>query len=70
MMDLKQIENLLLQEMEDVKGGVAGTCECTRGAGQGSDSDGTCYCTDGGAGQLLLPPSGGDYCLCLKGAGQ
>lgn len=36
MMELKQIENLLLQEMEDVRGGVAGTCECTRGAGQGS----------------------------------
>lgn len=33
-MELKQIESLLLQEMEEVKGGVSGVCSCTSGAGE------------------------------------
>lgn len=31
-MKLESIETLLLQEMENVKGGLAGTCECDKGA--------------------------------------
>lgn len=47
-MELQKIETLLLQEMEDVKGGRGGRCECDSGAGQGTDIDGTCACTNGG----------------------
>lgn len=53
MMKLQQVESLLLQEMEDVKGGLVGTCECTKGAGQSSENGGTCSCSGGGAGQML-----------------
>lgn len=70
-MKISQIEELLLQEMEDIKGGVVGTCQCSKGAGQAGEPGGTCICTDG-AGQLLLdkeivdnPP----VCVCQGGAG-
>lgn len=52
-MELQKIETLLLQEMEEVKGGVDGTCKCDTGAGQSSKPGGNCECTKGGAGQLL-----------------
>lgn len=73
-MEIQKIETLLLQEMEDVKGGASGTCICEKGAGQGTSSDGSCQCTKGGAGQLLNdsgkvdPPT----CMCgtVGGAGQ
>lgn len=44
-MEIQKIETLLLQEMEDVKGGASGTCICEKGAGQGTSSDGSCQCT-------------------------
>lgn len=31
MMELQKIETLLLQEMEDVKGGRGGSCQCDSG---------------------------------------
>lgn len=66
-MKLKQIETLLLQEMEDVKGGASGTCECLKGAGQKIDEGGSCVCTSGAAQKV----SGDDKCLCSGGgAGQ
>lgn len=43
-MELKNIETLLLQEMEDVRGGLAGTCECVSGAGQAKEEGGNCVC--------------------------
>lgn len=55
MMKLQQIETLLLQEMEEVRGGLVGTCECDSGAGQASESGGTCECKKG-AGQLITSP--------------
>lgn len=64
MMKLQNIETLLLQEMEDVKGGTGGTCRCEMGAGQSSQEGGTCVCSQGGAGQLLVKPS---TCLCGNG---
>lgn len=36
-MNLPKIETLLLQEMVEVRGGLAGVCECTKGAGQASE---------------------------------
>lgn len=73
MMKLQQIETLLLQEMEDVKGGLAGVCECTSMAGQSSESGGTCSCSGSGAGQLLTKPDKDiTKCICgtVGGAGQ
>lgn len=50
-MKLEQIENLLLQEMEEVKGGAGGSCSCHTGAGQSSvpEPDGFCECHSGAA---------------------
>lgn len=64
-MQIKQIEELLLQEMEEVKGGIT-TCHCDSGAHQGTATDGNCVCTNGGAAQKL--PSG-STCICKGGAG-
>lgn len=71
-MELQKIETLLLQEMEDVKGGRGGRCECDSGAGQGTDIDGTCACTNGGAGQLIQTKPSEPVCVCgnVGGAGQ
>ncbi len=70
-MKLQQIETLLLQEMEDVKGGfTAGVCECNSGAGQGYDSDGRCLCYKGGAGQLIADPNPTCMCGVAGGSGQ
>lgn len=64
-MKIKQIESLLLQEMEDVRGGASGTCKCESGAGQSSGDDGICECAKGGAAQKIdtgiTPPS---TCVC------
>jgi len=73
-MNIKQIESLLLQEMEDVRGGVSGICKCESGARQSSGDDGICECSKGGAGQkdpdteIISPPK----CVCttVGGAGQ
>lgn len=72
MMKLPQIETLLLQEMENVKGGRAGTCECFTGAAQGPlGSEGTCICSNGGAAQVTKPPIDIPVCVCpTTGAGQ
>lgn len=51
-MELQKIETLLLQEMEEVKGGFGGVCTCEQGAGESTASGGTCNC-DQGAGQQL-----------------
>lgn len=50
------IETLLLQEMEDVRGGAGGVCECQSGAYQGPDKDGECKCKSS-AGQSTKPGS-------------
>lgn len=44
-MNLPKIETLLLQEMVEVRGGLAGVCECTKGAGQASEDGGKCSCS-------------------------
>lgn len=64
------IEQLLLQEMVEVKGG-AGICQCTSGAGQSSTDDGECKCQIGAA-QKVTPtePVGPSFCACDKGAAQ
>ena len=77
-MNIQKMEELLLQEMEYVKGGVAGTispvkgCLCESGAGQGTDGSGSCTCTRGGAGQIkeliVVPPT--PPCVCPSGAQQ
>lgn len=74
-MKIMDIETLLLQEMEDVKGGVAGTCQCVSGAGQSTEIGGKCICTKG-AKQLDNDDTDtdgddddGTVCKCEKGAG-
>lgn len=64
-MNVTNLDVLLLQEMENVKGG-AGTCICGTGAGQGAE--GLCKCNSGAAQNLIKPePS----CACTEGgAGQ
>lgn len=69
-MKLLPIETLLLQEMEDVKGGVGGTCKCESGAGQGEDNEGTCVCTASGAAQVISPTRPPHPCRCDTGAAQ
>lgn len=68
-MEIARIETLLLQEMEDVKGGRAGACHCDKGAGQGPDGDGDCYCKLGGAGMVTVSPDPGCFCGTVGGAG-
>ncbi len=48
-MQIKQIEELLLQEMEEIKGGAVGTCNCKNGAAQGSTDEEVCNCDSGAA---------------------
>lgn len=62
-MEVKQIESLLLQEMEDVKGGLTyGSCTCESGAGQSvNDPGGKCVCSKGGAAQI---DTGIAECIC------
>lgn len=49
-MNIKEIESILLQNMEEVKGGAGiPKCECTSGAHQGEDPDGKCICDRGAA---------------------
>lgn len=66
-MELQKIETLLLQEMEEVKGGTSGVCACDGGAGQSENPDGTCECKKG-AGQLLPPPDP-NFPVCRCNAG-
>lgn len=68
-MELQKIETLLLQEMEEVKGGFGGTCKCDTGAGQSTNPGGNCECTQG-AGQQL-DGNGSEpikKCSCTGGA--
>lgn len=62
-----KIESLLLQEMENVKGGSVGECHCTSGAGQSAISGGKCVCDSptGGAGQKIGDTS--TSCFCPNG---
>lgn len=71
-MELNNIEELLLQEMENVKGGKGGTCYCQSGAAQGIGNDGTCVCSVSGAGQKSeIPEIDPPVCICdLRAAGQ
>lgn len=66
-MEIPRIETLLLQEMEEVKGGRDGTCECETGAHQGTDASGKCTCSTGAA--QKEPPSS-SVCVCNDGASQ
>lgn len=51
-MELKQIEILLFQEMEEVKGGRSGSCTCQTGAFQIAPDPGeSCFCNMNGAQQ-------------------
>lgn len=68
-MEIARIETLLLQEMEDVKGGRAGVCRCDSGAGQGGEDGGTCVCVKGGAGMKIVSPDPGCFCGTVGGAG-
>lgn len=70
-MNLPVIENLLQQEMLEVRGGTAGTCECRAGALQGV-KPGKCICQTGAA-QLDKgegPDPGTTECKCDSGAKQ
>ena len=71
MLELKHIDTLLLQEMEEVKGGTAGTCECYSGAGQSPEEGGKCTCIHA-AGQMYKPETTPPpECTCTGGgAGQ
>ncbi len=68
-MKIENIETLLLQEMEEVKGG-AGICKCTGGAGVGGD-DGVCSCTKGAAQKYVPSPELPSLpeCICNSGSG-
>lgn len=59
-MKLIQMENLLMQEMEEVRGGN-GVCTCPSGAGQ-STGTGECKCDKGAAQLVVLDP--GTQCFC------
>ena len=65
-MELKQIESLLLQEMEEVKGGVSGVCSCTSGAGEGTVIGGKCECTKLALQMMELKPEP-PVCSCTQG---
>lgn len=66
-MELKQIESLLFQEMEEVKGGRSGTCQCPSGAGQSTGS-GLCDCETGARQQYVPDP--GQSCFCTASGAQ
>jgi hypothetical protein len=66
-MEIPRIETLLLQEMEEVKGGRDGTCRCETGAHQGTDDSGICWCSTGAA---QKGPTSSSVCLCSDGASQ
>lgn len=67
-MNTDKIETLLLQEMEDVKGGntTPPTCTCDSGAHQGAAANGVCNCKSGAA-QFLDPST--VVCYCPTGGG-
>ena len=58
-MKLKDMEKLLLQEMESVRGGTGGTCDCETAA---KATGGECTCQSGAA-QYGTPS-----CNCSTGA--
>ena len=69
-MRLPEIENLLLQEMEDVKGGfIDAICTCDNGgAGVSNDPHDNCTCANGGAAAILpTPPPSTGTCTCPNG---
>lgn len=68
-MELARIETLLLQEMEDVKGGRAGVCYSDSGAGHSGEDGGSCVCTKGGAGMKIISPDPACFCGTVGGAG-
>ena len=55
-MRLPEIENLLLQEMEEVKGGadINAVCKCETNAYQSTAGDDDCICNSGAV--MLAPP--------------
>lgn len=67
-MDLKQIDALLFQEMEEIKGGLTEglVCSCTKGAGLGN-GEGTCTCSSQAMVGVEKPSV--DTCHCDTGAG-
>jgi hypothetical protein len=69
-MVVTKIEELLQQEMLEVKGGTSGTCECTSGAHQSKSDGGVCKC-DSKAEQIDTSiKNPGDVCLCSSAAAQ
>lgn len=70
-MNLPNIETLLLQEMEEVKGGTAGTCTCVSGAAQSPKDGGECVCQSGAAQKYSeenKPIGQKPTCSCSSGA--
>lgn len=44
-MNINEIDSLLLQEIEEVRGGLTeGKCECKNGAALGKNGEGSCSC--------------------------
>ena len=66
-MKLQQIEPLLLQEMEEVKGGGSGICVCKSGAGESTTTGGVCECESAAGQQILVGPAEPPRCLCTGG---
>lgn len=73
-MNINEIESLLLQEMEDVKGGLtSGLCRCKTGAAQKPVPE--CVCESAAnqeskGGGDKSDDDKDDTCECEKGAGQ
>lgn len=63
-MKLDNIETLLLQEMENVRGGASGTCICNQGAKQSSGGGGECRCESAAAQIDTGTDPKPDTCMC------
>jgi hypothetical protein len=66
-MEIPRIETLLLQEMEEVKGGRTDICDCKSGAYQSTEDGGICICMSGA---VQKAPEKTSVCFCDGGAGQ
>ncbi|MBD5378504.1 MAG: hypothetical protein HDR74_01200 [Bacteroides sp.] len=66
-MNKNQMEFLLSQELNEVKGGLTTSCHCYSGAEQGSGGDPGCKCATA-AEQASKDPDEEDKCSCESGA--